>query len=97
VLVIRMPRPGGNEAAMRVLSGHSRPIGRFGACLSGSRREVVLHAEAAVVGWSVAPHWPILMSMHRLVHELSEVGSRGETGGIRSNQRAILYSRFSCC
>jgi hypothetical protein len=28
-------QPGGHEAAMRVLSGHRRPIGRFGAvCLA---------------------------------------------------------------
>jgi hypothetical protein len=45
-----MPQPGGNEAAMRVLSRPRRPIGRFGASLSGSQWEVVLHAEAALVG-----------------------------------------------
>jgi hypothetical protein len=37
------------------------------------------------------------MTLHQLVQELTEVGSRGKTGGIRSNQRAVLDSRFGCC
>jgi hypothetical protein len=68
-----------------------------GGRLSGNRWESVLQAEAAVPGYFIALRYTMLLTMHLVVHKLTEVSSRGDIGGSRSNQRATLDSRFSSC